>query len=96
MASTKFIFHKINKHNKEGYIYLLKIDNRIKKYQSLKLPKLLEIYWNEKKQRVRINSVIDHAQYNNKIEKILKKLNNDDSEIRPENKDLTESFLFFF
>lgn len=73
-TSYKFYLHKVKKDEKEGYVYLQKIKNRDRHYESLGLPKIKEDYWNPTTQRVRERKGIDYQYYNETIENKLKEL----------------------
>jgi len=95
--SIKFILHKLNKNQKDGYIYIQHIENRTKSYRSLGLPKIHEKYWDEENQRVRKTTQIDYTVYNDKIEEKLKELLISDKDINTiEGIKSRKSFLFYF
>lgn len=73
-TSYKFYLHKVKKDDTEGYVYLQKIKNRKKSYESLKLPKLKEDFWNITTERVRERKGINHEFYNVTIENKVKEL----------------------
>lgn len=95
--SIKFIFHKGNKEETSGYVYVQIIENRERTYRSLKLPRFEEKYWDYKTQRVKKSKNIDYINYNDIIETFL-------SEIIKEGKSLEKfdelnnriSFLKYF
>lgn len=95
--SIKFIHHKLNKKEKEGYIYIQHIENRTKSYRSLGLPKIHEKYWDEGTQRVRKTKQIEYEIYNSKIEEKLKELLISDKDINTiEGIKTRRSFLSYF
>ncbi len=78
--SVKFVFRKIiqvDTTNTIGYVFLQKIESRKKTYKSLGLPRLDKKFWDEDKQRVKKNSSIDYATFNNVIENTYRDLLND-------------------
>ena len=78
--SIKFVFRKIiqvDDTNTVGYIFLQKIEDRKKTYKSLGLPRLDKKFWDEDKQRVKKNSSIDYASFNNIIDNTHRNLLND-------------------
>lgn len=95
--SIKFILHKLNKNQKDGYIYIQHIENRTKSYRSLGLPKIHVKYWDEETQRVRKTTQIDYEVYNDKIEEKLRELLISDKDINTiEGIKSRKSFLFYF
>lgn len=95
--SIKFIFHKVNRNDNVGYIYLQHIKDRNKSYRSLGLPKLNEKQWDEKNQRVKKSKHIDYTIYNELIEKKHNELLTNDKEIGGiESFKNRKSFLSYF
>lgn len=94
-TSYKFYLHKVKMSNKEGYIYLRKIKDRKKSYESLKLPKIKEEYWNSTTQRVRERKEIDYEFYNEIIETKVKELTSSFDYPFSRRKD-KKSFIDFF
>lgn len=95
--TIKFIFRSLEKgNNPTGYLYLLKIENRKKKYKSLGLPPLREKDWDDKRQRVRKHDNIDPEVWNSAIEQTQKDFINDGGTLKTlaERTD-TRSFLQF-
>ena len=95
--TIKFIFRTLEKgNNPTGYLYLLKIENRKKKYKSLGLPPLREKDWDDKRQRVRKHDNIDPEVWNSAIEQTQKDFINDGGTLKTlaERTD-TRSFLQF-
>jgi site-specific recombinase XerD len=74
--SLRFVFRVsedgLNPNDKDGYIYIQRIENRKKTYRSLGLPKLKKEFWDDSRQRVKKNKDVDHETYNTKIETTLR------------------------
>ena len=91
-TSFTFIIRSSTKEN-EGYIYLRKIKNRKKSYESLRLPRINTKFWNPDIQRVQKSNQIDHELFNNKIESKLKEIKSSHGPLKPKQR---ASLLFFF
>ena len=69
--SLKVVFHKSDSRLDQGYLKLLRIEERKKTYRSLHLPPLPQKYWDPIKQRVRKTTKVDFQNYNSTIQREL-------------------------
>ncbi|MEY5048626.1 MAG: hypothetical protein RLZZ175_1985, partial [Bacteroidota bacterium] len=83
-------FKKDNKDNKYGHIYIMKIENRIKSYRSLKI-KIPTNLWNEKHKQVRVTDKLDYISINKQIKSEIENCTKNISI-----KKNTDSFISFF
>lgn len=100
--SIKFVFHashlkkdKTNEQNPLGFIYLQRIENRKKSYESLGLPKFQRSLWDKEQQRVRKNKKVDYNGYNDTIERKLKEVLDRDKAPLRAGESREKSFLKF-